>query len=119
MNKREAIETELAHGPVFLYIDARRDGVALPSHLVGQFAVPVRIGYGLRPPIVDLTLDDAGISGTLSFGGRPHACVFPWSAIFAMRIGDAGQVAAWIADVPAEVELKPIETKPKRHLRSV
>lgn len=119
--KRQRIEDELARGPVFMYIDARREGVIVPAHLRGQYAVPIMIGHGLRPPIEDLEIDERGIYGTLSFGGFGfYSCAFPWAAIFAIRTGAAGEVAAWIADVPPELELKPVEpAKPKRHLRSV
>lgn len=117
--KRQRIEDELARGPVFMYIDARRDGVSVPPHLAGQYMVPILIGYNLSPPI-NLVLDDKGITAALRFGALGiYACVFPWVSIFAVRIGDNGEAAVWVADVPPELELKPVAEKPKRHLRSV
>lgn len=121
-SKRQRIEDELAEGPVFMYVDSRRAGVVVPPHLVNQYMVPVLIGYTLQPAI-GLELDASGIACTLRFGALGmHTCVFPWPAIYAIKTGTAGEIAAWIHSVPPELDLKPVEQpteKPKRHLRSV
>lgn len=56
-------------------------GVWLPSHLMGDREVRLRVGYGLPVPITDLKVDERGIRATLSFDRRPHTCVVPWEAV--------------------------------------
>jgi len=101
--KREFVEELLGRGAVLLHIDARDEAVRVPDHLRGDPKLVLRFGYGLSPAIVDLDIDEEGISGTLTFGGSPFHCVLPWSSIYA-TVSDVDQQAmVWPDDVPTAV----------------
>lgn len=100
--KRSVVDAMLKDGPVLLHLDARRPGVTVPSSLAQDPALVLRVGHNLTPAIPDLTLDDDGVKATLTFRGVPHACVVPWSALFAVT-NEAGQGLVYDKDVPPEV----------------
>jgi len=86
---------------VFLHLDARKDGVQVPDHLKDRAQLILRVGYSLTPPI-NINVDDAGITCTLSFNRSLFSCVLPWNAIFGM-VGDDGRAMLWPDDIPPEV----------------
>ncbi len=104
-NKRRAVEALLDRGPVLVHLDARHDGVDVPSHLGSNARLVLRFGYGLTPAITDLTVDDTGIGGTLTFGGVPHHCVIPWPAMYAAMVEGEERGTVWPEDVPGDVLL--------------
>ena len=116
--KRSAVEALLSSGaPVMLQVDGRACDV--PEAFRGG-PVAFRIGYGLTPPIMDLATEDAGVTGTLSFGGEPYRCTLPWVAIYAAKVdGDDGSLTVWPSSAPREDA--PASPPPVRrgHLRSV
>jgi hypothetical protein len=64
---------------VRLFFDADHREVAMPDHLHGiQF---IELGLNLARPIVDLKVDERGVSGTLSFSGSPYRCFVGWEAV--------------------------------------
>lgn len=132
-DKQAFVSDLLEEGAVLLHIDARREEASVPPSFVGDPKLVLRFGYGLTPEIFDLTVDDSGISGTLTFGGVPHHCVLPWPAIYAAVSEISQQAMVWPDDVPAVVldqmsnpaekdEPPPEPPKPKRrasHLKLV
>lgn len=96
---------------MFLHLDARRDGVQVPDHLKDRAQLILRVGYSLTPPI-NINVDDAGITCTLSFNRSLFSCVLPWNAIFGM-VGDDGRAMLWPDDIPPEVaKMVPAQTGP-------
>ncbi len=109
-DKRDFVRQLLEEGPVLVHVDARAKGVSVPLHLQRDPKLVLRFGYGLQPAIHDLTLDDRAMSGTLTFGGVPHCCVLPWSAVYAVVSESEEQRGmVWPKDVPESVldELAP------------
>lgn len=102
-DKRAAVEELLERGPVLVHIDARRDDVGVPSRFKGDPRLVLRFGYRLSPAIVDLVVDDAGIAGTLTFGGMPFFCRLPWPAIYAVVVEGEQRGMVWPEDIPAVV----------------
>jgi hypothetical protein len=101
-SKREVMLALLEHAEAQVHLDARRDGVDLPDRLRGSSNVRLDYGYGLTPPIPDLTIDEDGIRATLSFNRVPHRTFIPWAAVF--LIADfAGRGAVWRDDLPPEL----------------
>src|SRR5262249_25587328 len=80
--KRATREKLLRDGPVLVHLDPRRPGVDVPLQHRGEPRLVLRFGYGLSPPIADLAIEDAGLSGTLTFRGTPYRCIVPWNAVF-------------------------------------
>jgi stringent starvation protein B len=130
-SKRQVVERLMSEGPILVHVDASQPEVSVPERFHGDPRLVLRFGYGLTPAIVDLSIDDDGLGGTLSFGGLPHRCVLPWPAIYAV-VGEADQKGmVWPDDVPPEVEqageaaaaeaaaAKPEPKKRGSHLRLV
>lgn len=102
-SKREFALSLLEECPsVFVHLDARREGVVVPSQFQKQAQLILQVGYRMPVPIPDLEVDEAGIRCTLSFGGRARFCRMPWSAVFAL-IGENRRALVWPQDVPPEV----------------
>lgn len=80
----------LARSPnVWLHCDTRvSDGLIVPNKIRHKAHVVLQVGLNMPVPIPDLTFDDDGFSGTLSFRGKPFRCVVPWAAIKAMVCED-------------------------------
>lgn len=104
-SKRAVAEALLAKGPILVHIDARRPGVSVPPRFTTETKLVLRFGFGLSPPIPDLTVDDTGIAGTLVFRGEPFTCVLPWTAIFALVLDGEARGMVWPEDAPDEPEI--------------
>lgn len=98
---------------VYVHLDPRRDGVALPEFLRDQPRLVLQYGYNMPVPMHDLTVDEKGISATLSFRRVPHATFIPWSAVFAMTDGEKHGMV-WPADVPPDLKLDAPEEAPRK-----
>lgn len=100
--KREVAGQLLEQGAILVHVDPRRTGVSVPPAFGKDPKLVLRFGYGLTPAITDLDLGEEALCGTLSFSGRPHHCVLPWSAVYAV-VSEADQRGmVWPDDVPAE-----------------
>ncbi len=100
--KRSTLDKLLRDGPVLVHLDPRRDGVDVPAQHRAEPRLVLRFGYGLTPPIADLSIEEDALSGTLTFRGVPHRCVIPWTAVFAV-VGEDGRGLVWGEDVPNEI----------------
>ncbi len=109
-DKRRTLESLLARGPVLVHVDARRSEVSVPTRLRADASLVLRFGYTLSPAIVDLTVDDAAIAGTLTFGGQPFHCVLPWTAVYAAMVEGEQRGTVWPEDVPEDVLTGTSET---------
>ena len=78
-----------------VYLNPKVSGVCLPRHLYDGGTVMLQIGDRLAKPIPNLTFDDYGFSGTLSFAGVNHRTLVPWHAVEAMEVPPDGLVIAW------------------------
>ncbi len=100
--KQDVAQALLLRGSAFVYLDPRREGVAVPEHLRKQAQLVLQIGLDLAVPIPDLTVDDDGIFGTLSFNRSPFPCTIPWSAVFGL-VSDDSMGVVWQEDLPDEI----------------
>jgi stringent starvation protein B len=110
--KRASIEQLLERGPVLVHIDARRDDTLVPARFRGDPKLVLRFGYGLTPAIVDLLVDDTGISGTLTFGGVPFHVVLPWQGVYAAVVEGEQRGMVWPEDVPDVLLVPPPRPRP-------
>jgi stringent starvation protein B len=112
-SKKEVMLALLERAEARVHLDARRDGVVLPPHLLGEGHVRLDYGHHFTPPIPDLSLDEQGIRATLSFNRVPCATFIPWSAIYLIADFD-GNGAVWQEDIPTDLlERCDDETAPK------
>lgn len=102
-DKRAAVEELLERGAVLVHVDARRDDVVVPTRFKGDPRLILRFGYRLTPAIVDLVIDDAGIGGTLTFGGMPFFCRLPWTGVYAVVVEGEQRGMVWPEDIPEVV----------------
>ena len=100
--KKDVARALLLRGSVFVYLDPRRDDVAVPVWLADQPQLVLQVGLDLPIPIPDLRVDDDGVYGTLSFNRAPFTVVVPWDAVFALW-GDDGMGMVWAEDMPPEI----------------
>ena len=87
---------------VFIHLDPRRPGVAVPKWLSNQPQLVLQVGLNMTIAIPDLKVDDEGISCTLSFQRTPVWCRMPWASIWAL-VGESQRGMVWPEDVPPEV----------------
>jgi hypothetical protein len=88
---------------MFIHLDPRRADVLVPKGFMGQPQLVLQVGLNMAIPIPDLTIDEAGISCTLSFNRAPFWCRIPWPAIYAL-VGEDGRGGVWPEDVPPEIQ---------------
>jgi stringent starvation protein B len=100
--KKDVARALLLRGSVFVHLDPRIDGVIVPEWLADQPQVVLQVGLDMPIPITDLRVDDAGVSGTLSFQRAPFTCTVPWEAVFAIA-GDDGRGMVWPESMPEEI----------------
>lgn len=96
---------------VYIHLDPRREEVSLPDFLREQPRVVLQYGYNMPVPIRDLTVDERGISATLSFRRVTHATFIPWSAVFAMTDGEQ-RGFIWQEDIPPDLEVESAPAPP-------
>jgi stringent starvation protein B len=100
---KKDVAIALLQGPsVYVHIDPRKDGVAVPQWFKKQHQLVLQVGINMAVPIHDLDVSDEGIGGTLSFSRDPHWCFMPWTAIYAL-VGEDGRGMIWPEDVPSEL----------------
>ncbi len=100
--KKDVALELLERSSLFIHLDPRAPGVMVPEWFKKQPQLLLQVGYNMAVPIRDLTVDDEGISGTLSFNRSPFYCHVPWAGIFAL-VGDDNRGMVWPDSVPPEV----------------
>ncbi|MBW2732268.1 MAG: hypothetical protein JRH20_07720 [Deltaproteobacteria bacterium] len=80
---------------LLVVVDPSCAQVRLPDFLVeaGQ-PVGLNIGFEMAVPIPDLTLDDEGIQGTLSFSRTPFFSFIPWDAV--LQVSASEEHLVWV-----------------------
>jgi stringent starvation protein B len=110
--KKDVALALLEQATVLVHLDPRADEVNVPAWFKRQPQLVLQIGLNMPKPIPDLSVDDAGISCTLSFSNTPHYCHLPWTSVYAL-IGASGRGMVWPDDVPKEVAGQYVVTTPK------
>jgi stringent starvation protein B len=98
--KRSVLEQLLDQGMVLVALDARVDGVDVPSHLAGDPQLRLNLSYRFGLP---MSVESWGVRATLTFAGVPFTCRFPWAAIFLVVSHVSGQPYLFPDDIPAEL----------------
>jgi len=100
--KKDVCRSFLLRGTVFLHLDPRRTGVVVPAWFRNQPQLVLQIGLDMPIPISDLRVDDAGVTGSLSFSRNLCLCVIPWESVFAI-VGEDGRGMVWPECMPTEI----------------
>ncbi len=97
---------------VMVTLDARVNGVRVPSEFVGDCAL--NLNFSLRFGIKDFIYDEKGVHATLEFAKGLFTCELPWPSIYAIHAVNGEESFVWPLDIPKEQNLPP-----KSHLRLV
>jgi len=97
---------------VFVHLDARRDGVAVPQHLRETANLKLKLSYGFQG---EISHNNESISAYLKFNGEYQQCILPWNSIWGLSNED-GETCLWTEELPAELahlgKLPKMESKP-------
>ena len=98
--KAEEFAGLLSHWPSVLTI-CNSSECTLARHVREQYPDMITLEWGLNmpQPIGDLTVDERGVSGTLTIGGAPEFVFVPWTAVIDAR-------------VPSSLPKAPLRTAP-------
>lgn len=88
--KQTIVEQLLKKENFFLIVvDPTDEKVQLPKHLKEKKQpVGVHIGLHMAISIPDLKIDEYGVQGTLSFDRTPFYCIFPWTSLLQISVGE-------------------------------
>ncbi len=100
--KREFAIALLQESSVFIHLDPRREGVAVPGWLKRQPQLVLQVGLNMAVRIPDLDIGEQAICCTLSFNRSPVFCRVPWPSVFGL-VGEDGRGRIWPEDVPLEI----------------
>lgn len=98
--KKELLERLLGKGMVMVHLDARQNGVDVPSRFDDDADLRLNLSY--RFSAGDLFVGDEEVQATLSFSGQPFLCRLPMGAIFAMVSHVTGETFFFPGDAPPE-----------------
>ncbi len=100
-DKQDFLNDMLSKGDTMVCLDARQPDVEVPKAHKTNPMLNLVISLNFRRPID--VLED-GIYGSLSFGGRPHKCVIPFTAVWAIYESDTQKGQVWEASIPEDID---------------
>ena len=99
--KQEFLNEMLAQSDAMVCLDARQPDVQVPKAHKSNPMLNLVFSLNFRRPFE--VLED-GIYGSLSFGGRPHKCVIPFTAVWAIYEPDTQKGQVWEASIPEDID---------------
>ena len=100
-DKQDFLNDMLSKGDAMVCLDARQPDVEVPKAHKTNPMLNLVISLNFRRPID--VLED-GIYGSLSFGGRPHKCVIPFTAVWAIYESDTQKGQVWETSIPEDID---------------
>lgn len=105
--EKDLLQALLSSGAVVsVALRAEIEGTVLPPDCMGKVVV-LDLGYDMPVPIPDLSLDDEGFRGTLSFSQEAVKVFVPWQAVFAFTDEAANTQVVFRDRVPEEMPSRP------------
>lgn len=113
----DILNAMLDAGGVFVDLDPRHPGVAVPQRLAGGELLRLWLSRAAPVPIPDLRVTADAITATLSFDRSPFAVVVPWDAVKGL-VSDTARVAVVLDPPPlgaaAAAPVRAAAPKPAR-----
>ena len=106
----------LETGDAMVCLDARLPEVDVPENQKGNSSLSLIFNLNFRRPF---TVDENAISATLAFSGRPHECLIPLEAIWAIYDPDMKNGQVWEESVPTDMNLADHTDKLEPKLKSL
>ncbi len=100
-DKHDFLNDMLSKGDAMVCLDARQSDVEVPKSHKTNAMLNLVLSMNFRRPI-DILED--GIYGSLSFGGRPHKCIIPFTAVWAIYEPDTQKGQVWEASIPEDID---------------
>ena len=102
-NKYDILVQLLSEGDVMVCLDARHSEVDVPNTHKDNPALSLVFNLNFRRPF---DVEETGIFATLAFGGRPHKCVIPFEAVWAIHEPESKKGQVWEESFPKDLKLQ-------------
>ena len=102
-NKYDILVHLLSEGDAMVCLDARHPEVDVPNTHKDNPALSLVFNLNFRRPF---DVQETGIFATLAFGGRPHKCVIPFEAVWAIHEPESKKGQVWEASFPKDLKLQ-------------
>jgi len=110
--KQEFLNHLLSQGDAMVCLDARQPDVDVPKQHKHNPMLNLVMNLNFRRP---LEIDEHGIHATLSFGGRPHKCMIPFTAVWAIYEPETNDGQVWEESIPEDIDLMEEMAKAKKN----
>ena len=102
-NKYDILSQLLSEGDAIVCLDARHSEVDVPNTHKDNPALSLVFNLNFRRPF---DVEETGIFATLAFGGRPHKCVIPFEAVWAIHEPESKKGQVWEESFPKDLKLQ-------------
>ena len=102
-NKYDILVQLLSEGDAMVCVDARHSEVDVPNTHKDNPALSLVFNLNFRRPF---DVQETGIFATLAFGGRPHKCVVPFEAVWAIHEPESKKGQVWEESFPKDLKLQ-------------
>jgi len=102
-NKYDILVQLLSEGDAMVCLDARHSDVDVPNTHKDNPALSLVFNLNFRRPF---DVQETGIFATLAFGGRPHKCVIPFEAVWAIHEPESKKGQVWEESFPKDLKLQ-------------
>ena len=102
-NKYDILVQFLSEGDAMVCLDARHSEVDVPNTHKDNPALSLVFNLNFRRPF---DVQETGIFATLAFGGRPHKCVIPFEAVWAIHEPESKKGQVWEGSFPKDLKLQ-------------
>ena len=102
-NKYDILVQLLSEGDAMVCLDARQSEVDVPNTHKDNPALSLVFNLNFRRPF---DVQETGIFATLAFGGRPHKCIIPFEAVWAIHEPESKKGQVWEESFPKDLKLQ-------------
>jgi len=102
-NKYDFLLSLLSEGDAMICLDARLPEVDVPKSHKENPSLNLILNLNFRRP---LDVQKEGVCVTLAFQGRPHSCVIPFDAIWAIFDPTLKKGQVWEESIPPDINLE-------------
>ena len=102
-NKYDILVQLLSEGDAMVCLDARYPDVDVPNSHKDNAVLSLVFNLNFKRPF---DVQETGIFATLSFGGRPHKCVIPFEAVWAIHEPESKKGQVWEESFPKDLKLQ-------------
>ena len=102
-NKFDILVQLLSEGDAMVCLDARHSEVDVPNTHKDNPALSLVFNLNFRRPF---DVQETGIFATLAFGGKPHKCIIPFEAVWAIHEPESKKGQVWEGSFPKDLKLQ-------------